>query len=89
MLSHTEIQHILLVPLPAYGKKPITGTAGTEFFPGHTRPLCALAGRLVAAGNIVITMLMAPNWVQKAKSDISAQFPAGHEALERIRCVHA
>ncbi|KAJ7904930.1 hypothetical protein B0H13DRAFT_1881517 [Mycena leptocephala] len=67
MSGHTKIQHILLVPLPAYGKKLITGTTGTESFPGHTRPLCALAGRLVAAGNIVITMLMAPNWVQKAK----------------------
>ncbi|KAJ6562255.1 UDP-Glycosyltransferase/glycogen phosphorylase, partial [Mycena capillaripes] len=55
---------------------------------GHTRPLCALAGRLAAAqGNVVVTMLMAPNWLPQAKSDISAQFSSGNEALERIRVV--
>ncbi|KAJ6569355.1 hypothetical protein B0H19DRAFT_1135172 [Mycena capillaripes] len=73
MSDPSKIRHLLLVPVPAYG---------------HTRPLCALAGRLTAAqGNLVITMLMAPNWLQQAKSDISAQFPSGHEALERIRIV--
>ncbi|KAJ6562256.1 hypothetical protein B0H19DRAFT_1143960 [Mycena capillaripes] len=73
MSDPSKIRHLLLVPIPAYG---------------HTRPLCALAGRLAAAqSNVVITMLMAPNWLQQAKSDISAQFPNGHEVLERIRVV--
>ncbi|KAJ7323852.1 hypothetical protein DFH08DRAFT_346130 [Mycena albidolilacea] len=72
MSGHSKIQHLLLVPIPAYG---------------HIRPLCALAGRLAAKSNIVITILMPPNWFKSAQSDIVAQFPAGHEALGRIRVV--
>ncbi|KAF7342305.1 Glycosyltransferase family 1 protein [Mycena venus] len=72
MSDQSKIRHIILAPIPAYG---------------HTRPLCALAGRLAAQGNTVITLLMAPNYLQPAKSDIIAQFPPGHEALGRIRIV--
>lgn len=48
--------------------------------------MCALAGRLASQGTTFITILMAPNWLQSAHADIVAQFPAGDEALERIRC---
>ncbi|KAJ7920684.1 hypothetical protein B0H13DRAFT_2268169 [Mycena leptocephala] len=52
----------------------------------HTRPLCVLGGRLAAErADIVVTILMAPNWLRQAKSEVAAQFPAGHEALARIR----
>ncbi|KAJ7474291.1 UDP-Glycosyltransferase/glycogen phosphorylase, partial [Mycena latifolia] len=54
---------------------------------GHTRPLCALAGRLAAEPGVVITMLLAPNWLEQVDADIAAQFPSGHEALGRIRIV--
>ncbi|KAJ7887433.1 hypothetical protein B0H13DRAFT_892025 [Mycena leptocephala] len=72
MSDYSKSRHLVLVPVPAYG---------------HIRPLCALAGRLATKGNIVITILMAPTWLQKAQSDILAQFPTGHETLERIRLV--
>ncbi|KAJ7865185.1 hypothetical protein B0H14DRAFT_3443151 [Mycena olivaceomarginata] len=70
MSHHGKTRHLLLVPVPAYG---------------HTRPLCALAARLAAQDNIIITLLIAPNWLHKAQADISAQFSAGHDALDRIR----
>ncbi|KAF8209218.1 UDP-Glycosyltransferase/glycogen phosphorylase [Mycena galopus ATCC 62051] len=73
MSAPSKIQHILLFPVPAYG---------------HLRPLCALAGKLAAEGaNIVITILVTPNWLKSAQSDIAAQFPGGHEASARIRIV--
>ncbi|KAF7342304.1 Glycosyltransferase family 1 protein [Mycena venus] len=72
MSDQARIRHILLAPVAAYG---------------HVRPMCALAGRLAAQTSTVITLLMAPNYLQSAKSDIMAHFPAGHEALERIRIV--
>ncbi|KAF8194757.1 hypothetical protein K438DRAFT_1968703 [Mycena galopus ATCC 62051] len=67
-----KARHLLLVPIPAYG---------------HTRPLCALAGRLATHANIVVTILVAPNWLHKARSDVSAQFPTGGAVLARIRVV--
>ncbi|KAJ7746615.1 UDP-Glycosyltransferase/glycogen phosphorylase [Mycena metata] len=54
--------------------------------PGHVRPICVLAGRIAAEGNVV-TILMAPNLLEKAASEISDQFPSGHEGLLRIRMV--
>ncbi|KAJ7627934.1 hypothetical protein DFH06DRAFT_725204 [Mycena polygramma] len=72
MSDKSNTQHLVLAPVPAYG---------------HTRPLCALAGRLTAHSNVVITMLMAPNYLKEAQGDIAAQFAAGHEALSRIRIV--
>ncbi|KAJ6577343.1 UDP-Glycosyltransferase/glycogen phosphorylase [Mycena capillaripes] len=65
------MHHFLLVPLPSWG---------------HVRPLCVLAGRIVVESNIV-TILMAPNLLEKAALEVSAQFPSGHEALSRIRVV--
>ncbi|KAJ6460357.1 hypothetical protein C8R47DRAFT_1242821 [Mycena vitilis] len=61
--------HLLLVPLPSWG---------------HVRPICVLAGRIAAEGHLV-TILMAPNLLEKAKLEVSSQFPGGHEALLRIR----
>ncbi|KAJ7885230.1 hypothetical protein B0H13DRAFT_2535981 [Mycena leptocephala] len=52
---------------------------------GHIRSSCALAVRLTAERNIIITIIMPPNWLQQAQADVAAQFPSGHEALERIR----
>ncbi|KAJ7197806.1 UDP-Glycosyltransferase/glycogen phosphorylase [Mycena pura] len=73
MSSESTIHHLVLLPVPAYG---------------HTRPFCALAARLAAArSSIVITFLMAPNWLQKVRADIAAQFPSGSEAINRIRIV--
>ncbi|KAJ7671650.1 UDP-Glycosyltransferase/glycogen phosphorylase [Mycena polygramma] len=63
--------HFLLVPLPSWG---------------HVRPICVLAGRIAAEGNLV-TILMAPNLLDKAKLEVSSQFPGGHEALLLIRVV--
>ncbi|KAJ7481807.1 UDP-Glycosyltransferase/glycogen phosphorylase [Mycena latifolia] len=66
-----DARHLLLVAFPAWG---------------HTRPLCVLGGRLAAeAPDIVITILMAPNWLEKARVEIATQFPV---ALERIRHVY-
>ncbi|KAJ7432691.1 hypothetical protein FB451DRAFT_1479323 [Mycena latifolia] len=65
-----DVRHLLLVAFPAWG---------------HTRPLCVLGGRLAAeAPDVVITILMAPNWLEKAREEIAAQFPVGHDAHERI-----
>ncbi|KAJ7726853.1 hypothetical protein DFH07DRAFT_235594 [Mycena maculata] len=71
-MSSESNRHLLLVPIPAYG---------------HTRPMCGLAGRLVQERNIVVTLLMAPNWLEQARADIAAQYPSGHEGLRRIRIV--
>lgn len=57
---------------------PLTGT-------GHIRPICALAGRLAAEPDVVVTLLIAPNWLGKARTDLKAYFPDGHEGHERIR----
>ncbi|KAJ7738171.1 hypothetical protein B0H16DRAFT_1730061 [Mycena metata] len=65
-----NLRHLLLVPLPAYG---------------HIRPICALAGRLAAEPDVVVTLLIAPNWLEKARTDLKAYFPNGHEGHERIR----
>ncbi|KAJ7654763.1 hypothetical protein B0H17DRAFT_1214291 [Mycena rosella] len=72
MSGDLKICHLLLVPIPAYG---------------HMRPLCSLAGRLAVDPSVVITLLMAPNYLEQARSDIVAQFPSGHEAFGRIRIV--
>ncbi|KAJ7671889.1 UDP-Glycosyltransferase/glycogen phosphorylase [Mycena rosella] len=72
MSGALKIRHLLLVPIPAYG---------------HTRPLCSLAGRLAVDPSVVITLLMAPNYLEQVRSDIAAQFPSGHEAFGRIRIV--
>ncbi|KAK6987722.1 glycosyltransferase family 1 protein [Favolaschia claudopus] len=72
-MSAESIRHILLFPLPAYG---------------HTRPMCALAGRFAGQGtNIVVTLLTGSTWLQNVEADVGAQFPTGHEALKRIRIV--
>ncbi|KAJ7108400.1 UDP-Glycosyltransferase/glycogen phosphorylase [Mycena crocata] len=68
----TKIQHLMCVPMPAYG---------------HIRPICALIGRFAADPNVVITLLLSPNWVEQAKIDIINQFPSDSKALERIRVV--
>ncbi|KAJ6591295.1 hypothetical protein DFH09DRAFT_1420435, partial [Mycena vulgaris] len=65
--------HLLLVAFPAWG---------------HTRPLCVLGGRLAAEStDVAITILMAPNWLEQGRLEITEQFPSGHEALRRIRIV--
>ncbi|KAJ7047239.1 UDP-Glycosyltransferase/glycogen phosphorylase [Mycena alexandri] len=65
--------HFVLLPLPSWG---------------HVRPLCVLAGRIVSEGDeIVVTVLMAPNLLEKARAEVSRQFSDGHEALKRIRIV--
>ncbi|KAJ7161847.1 UDP-Glycosyltransferase/glycogen phosphorylase [Mycena crocata] len=71
-LDPTKTRHLLFVPMPAYG---------------HIRPMCALIGRFAADHNIIVTLLIAPNWVEQAKVDIMNQFPSGHDALGRIRVV--
>ncbi|KAJ7121030.1 UDP-Glycosyltransferase/glycogen phosphorylase [Mycena epipterygia] len=72
MLS-SDTRHLLLVAFPAWG---------------HTRPLCVLGGRLAAESqDVTITILMAPNWLEKARIEIAAQFPSCHEALARIRVI--
>ncbi|KAJ7283947.1 UDP-Glycosyltransferase/glycogen phosphorylase [Mycena rebaudengoi] len=65
-----ERLHFLLLPLPSWG---------------HIRPLCLLAGHIASDGNHIVTILMAPNLLLKAQSEVSRQFPNGHEALQRIR----
>ncbi|KAJ6550059.1 hypothetical protein B0H19DRAFT_1160311 [Mycena capillaripes] len=70
MSEHSKMCHLLFAPIPAYG---------------HIRPSCALAVRLAAGRNIIITIIMPPNWLQQARSDVAAQFPNDREALERIR----
>ncbi|KAJ7510340.1 UDP-Glycosyltransferase/glycogen phosphorylase [Mycena galericulata] len=62
--------HFLLLPLPSWG---------------HVRPLCVLAGRIVSEGNYVVTILMAPNLLEKARSEVSRQFLNGREGFQRIR----
>ncbi|KAJ7210379.1 hypothetical protein GGX14DRAFT_550973 [Mycena pura] len=64
--------HVLLLPLPSWG---------------HVRPLCVLAGHLVAEGNSTITLLMAPNLLEKARAEVVRQFPEGHPALQKMRIV--
>ncbi|KAJ7161867.1 UDP-Glycosyltransferase/glycogen phosphorylase [Mycena crocata] len=58
-----------------------------KFAVGHIRPMCVLIGRFATDHNIIITLLLAPNWVEQAKSDIINQLPTDHEALGRIRRV--
>ncbi|KAJ7738806.1 hypothetical protein B0H16DRAFT_1569910 [Mycena metata] len=48
-------------------------------------PAYALAGRLAAEPDVVVTLLIAPNWLGKARTDLKAYFPDGHEGHERIR----
>ncbi|KAJ7121066.1 hypothetical protein C8R44DRAFT_736757 [Mycena epipterygia] len=68
----SNTRHLLLVAIPAYG---------------HIRPLCPLAARLTTEPNIIVTPFIAPNWLEQVRSDVAAQFPSDHEALERIRVV--
>ncbi|KAJ7678554.1 UDP-Glycosyltransferase/glycogen phosphorylase [Mycena rosella] len=63
--------HFLLLPLPNWG---------------HVRPICVLAGR-IAAENNTVTILMAPNLLDKGRAEVSRQFRSGHEGLQRIRVV--
>ncbi|KAJ7097455.1 hypothetical protein C8R44DRAFT_370256 [Mycena epipterygia] len=72
MPDQFKTRHLLLVPIPAYG---------------HIRPLCVLATRLVAEVDVIVTLLIAPNWLKQTRLDVSSQFPSGHEAVERIRVV--
>ncbi|KAJ6562501.1 hypothetical protein B0H19DRAFT_1375565 [Mycena capillaripes] len=72
-VGFSDCHHLLFVAFPAWG---------------HTRPLCVLGSRLAAErADVVITILMAPRWLQQAKLEIAAQFPADHEALARIRII--
>ncbi|KAJ7217245.1 hypothetical protein GGX14DRAFT_44333 [Mycena pura] len=64
--------HVLLLPLPSWG---------------HVRPLCVLTGHLVAEGNSTITLLMAPNLLEKARAEVARQFPERHPAVQKIRIV--
>ncbi|KAJ7097452.1 hypothetical protein C8R44DRAFT_889359 [Mycena epipterygia] len=72
MSVQRKTRHLLLVPIPAYG---------------HIRPLGVLATRLAAEEDAVVTLLIAPNWLEQVRSDISSQFPNNHETAERIRVV--
>ncbi|KAJ7174998.1 UDP-Glycosyltransferase/glycogen phosphorylase [Mycena crocata] len=71
-MAGPNTRHIVLVPIPAYG---------------HIRPICAFICRAVASRNVVVTLLLAPNWLEKARADIDSQLPGDSEALDRIRIV--
>ncbi|KAF8908227.1 hypothetical protein CPB84DRAFT_213525 [Gymnopilus junonius] len=53
---------------------------------GHTRPFCILAARLVKEHeNVVVTMLIAPNFLDKAHREISAELQSEHFEVARQR----
>jgi hypothetical protein len=61
-------------------------------FIGHVRPLCILATRLVLEEeNVVVTLIVAPQVLDKSRTDVSRQLQALNEpsvtskALQRIR----
>ncbi|KAF8965569.1 UDP-Glycosyltransferase/glycogen phosphorylase [Flammula alnicola] len=73
-MSLTKGSHLLLVPFPAWG---------------HTRPILVLATRLVhEREDVIVTVLVGPNVLEKAHSDISTHFHHTAEsdsARRRIR----
>ncbi|KDR73125.1 hypothetical protein GALMADRAFT_158264 [Galerina marginata CBS 339.88] len=72
-MFHPNLTHFLFSAIPAWG---------------HIRPFCILAARLVSENeNIVVTMILAPNFLDKAHSEISAEFGEGgsDQARRRIR----
>ncbi|PPQ89615.1 hypothetical protein CVT25_012532 [Psilocybe cyanescens] len=58
--SLNTASHILFSAVPAWG---------------HVRPFCVLAARLVLENdNVVVTLLLSPNLLDKAQAEISAEF---------------
>ncbi|KAJ7868679.1 hypothetical protein B0H13DRAFT_2558393 [Mycena leptocephala] len=79
---------ILLVPIPAYGEDSNVNARDslTDFVRPYSTSL--RAGRQARCqGQYCNHDTDGSTWLQKAQSDILAQFPTGHEALERIRLV--
>ncbi|KIM38978.1 glycosyltransferase family 1 protein [Hebeloma cylindrosporum] len=76
----TDCSHVLLVPFAAFG---------------HTRPVSAVAARLVLEKeNVVLTFFATPHQIEQVRKDISNQFPESlissdvkEKALKRIRVV--
>ncbi|KAJ6571214.1 hypothetical protein B0H19DRAFT_1255204 [Mycena capillaripes] len=79
MSDYSNIRRILVAPLPLYVKKTLIAR-NISF-----RSVQAIHDRSVPSP-IVITILIPPNWLQQAKSDIAAQFPTGDDAFEYPGC---
>ncbi|KAF8802209.1 UDP-Glycosyltransferase/glycogen phosphorylase [Phlegmacium glaucopus] len=74
-MPSTNISHLLLMPLPAWG---------------HVRPFTVLATRLVfEQENVVVTFIVAPHILEKTRAEISRHFRdeslENSNALQRIR----
>ncbi|KDR73124.1 hypothetical protein GALMADRAFT_158263 [Galerina marginata CBS 339.88] len=70
-MSHPSIAHFLFSAVPAWG---------------HIRPFCILAARLVNENeNFIVTMIIAPIFLDKAHSEILAEFGEGDSAQARRR----
>ena len=86
-----KTSHFLFFPIPAWGKNyhsllcPLTYRT-----PGHIRPLCVFAARLVREQeNVVVTFMVGAHVLEKTRAEVSRQFPDessdSAEALQRIR----
>lgn len=85
----SPIRHIVFSAVPAWGQC-FTLINSPHFRPhsctGHTRPFCILAARLVKENeNVVVTMLISPNFLDKAHREISAELQSGDSKVTRQR----
>ena len=90
-MSSTNTSHFLIFPFPAWGKNNHSSLCPLTYqILGDIRPFCVLTPRLVREQeNVVVTFMVAPHVLEKARAEISRQFldesSDGAEALHRIR----
>ena len=69
-----------------YAFRYLVTRAVTNAFPGHVRPLCALAAQMVKLHNVDITFFIGCKIYDKVVEEISRNFEDGEEVLQqRIR----
>ncbi|KAG5650746.1 hypothetical protein H0H81_011177 [Sphagnurus paluster] len=70
-MKSSNSSHFLLVPFLAWG---------------HTRPICALAARMISENpNLLITIFAEARFLQKSRFEVTRQFDAESPIIKRIR----
>lgn len=85
-MSALDAKNIILFPVHVWGESrhaPCRHQSGllTQYFAGHTRPMCTLAARLVKLGPIIVTFFVAAKLYERVKAEIARDFDANTENL--------
>ena len=83
-------KHFLFSGVPAWGESSSVLRNLAQLLVGHIRPFCILAARLVNENeHVVVTMLIAPKLLDKAQSEVTAEFDSSRsyseDARQRVR----